>query len=70
MLRGRVRPSLFTRQAMANAIGPNGVGGQVGMSRYERRIFFEALVQLRERYWNLGEEDAMSCISVGAAPRG
>jgi hypothetical protein len=34
------------------------------MSRYERRMFFEALVQLREDYANRDAEDASSCISV------
>ena len=37
------------------------------MSRYERRMFFEALVQLRQKYAGRGMDDASSCISVDDA---
>jgi hypothetical protein len=39
------------------------------MSRYERRLFFEHLVQLREQYRQRGADDAESCISVDDALR-
>ena len=37
------------------------------MSKYERRMFFEALCQLRQRYANRDADDASSCISVADA---
>ena len=44
-------------------------GSAIGMTRYEREQFFDALCQLRERYSGRGPDDQVGILSIEAVVR-